>query len=321
MYDEFYGFKRTPFHVTPDPACLFLSDGHKDGIGAILYGVRARKGFICVTGDAGVGKTTTLRYCLAQLDHERHDIIYVVQPALAPRDFYILLYRELFGRKPARRYGVEMDEPSIVTAIHKRLFRIFDQQRCVVIVIDEAQNMPVETLEGLRVLSNLETDTEKLLQIILVGQTELEGKLSRRELRQLDQRIAVRAQIPTLTTTEALHYISHRVALAGRTAAEVFSYSALWSLVTAARGNARRLTMYCDNALMNGYGYGTGRVNHSIAREAVRQFRSSAVRGPLYEKIRGAKGAIAAAISVIRYAMSSSKRLGASFHASDIVVS
>jgi general secretion pathway protein A len=275
MYHEFYGLGRAPFHVTPDPSCLFLTNGHKDSIGAILYGIEARKGFIAITGDAGVGKTTVLRYCLGQLDRETYEIIYLFQPALKPSELCAALYRELFGRSPLGIHAVEMQTPAIVDAIHKHLLSLFDQGKSVVVVIDEAQNMPVETLESLRVLSNLETDREKLLHIVLAGQTELEIKLARHELRQLDQRIAVRARIPALTTTEAVQYIEYKVAQAGGIAAEIFTHSAGWTLISAARGNPRRLNMYCDNALMNGYGYGVRRVNTHVAWEAVQPFRKA----------------------------------------------
>jgi general secretion pathway protein A len=299
MYHEFYGLNRSPFHVTPDPSSLFLTDGHKDSVGAILYGIGARKGFIAVTGDAGVGKTTALRYCLSQLDLEKYEIVYLFQPALKSDELYAALYRELFGRGPLGVHAIEMDVPAIVYAIHKRLLSLFDRGKSVVVVIDEAQNMPIETLESLRVLSNLETDKEKLLQIVLVGQTELEAKLARHELRQLDQRIAVRARIPALTTTEAVQYIEYKVRLAGGAAAEIFTNSAGWILIAAARGNPRRLNMYCDNALMNGYGHGVRRVNTRVAWEAVHPFRKAGLRGLLGAVTRYCRTAIAAAVPVL----------------------
>jgi general secretion pathway protein A len=276
-----------------------LTDGHKDSIGAILYGIEARKGFIAVTGDAGVGKTTALRYCLGQLDRETYELVYLFQPALAPGEFYAVLYRELFGRSPLWGYVVEMEVSAIVDAIHKRLLSLFDRGKSVVVVIDEAQNMPIETLESLRVLSNLETDREKLLQIVLVGQTELENKLARHELRQLDQRIAVRARIPTLTTSQAVRYIEYKVGIAGGVAGEIFTDSAGWILIAAAKGNPRRLNMYCDNALMNGYGHGVRRVNTRVAWEAVQPFRRAGLRGFFGAIVSYCRIAIAAAVPVL----------------------
>jgi general secretion pathway protein A len=299
MYQDFYGLSRSPFHVTPDPSCLFLTDGHKDSIGAILYGIEAKKGFIAVTGDAGVGKTTALRYCLGQLDRERYEVVYLFQSALKPNELCAALYRELFGRSPMAVHAIEMQVPAIVDAIHKRLLCLFDRGKSVVVVIDEAQNMPIETLESLRVLSNLETDREKLLQIVLVGQTELENKLARHELRQLDQRIAVRARIPTLTTIQAVKYIEYRIGLAGGVAAEIFTHSAGWILISAARGNARRLNMYCDNALMNGYGHGVRRVNSHVAWEAVQPFRRAGLWGVLGTIVRYCGTGISAAVPVL----------------------
>lgn len=258
--------------MTPDPGRLFLTDGHRDAIGAILYGLGARKGFIAVTGDAGVGKTTVLRHCLAQLPAD-YDIVYVLQPALPPAELFRLLYRELSGKfgepLPPGWDGIS----SLVSAVHAELFSVFDRGRSVVVVIDEAQNMPAETLESLRVLSNLETDTEKLLQIVLVGQSELDRKLARHELRQLDQRIAVRAHIAALSRAQSLQYIDHRLRLVGGATADFFTDHAISLIVRAGRGNPRRLNVLCDNALMNGCGHRAAKVSKHIAGEVVSQLR------------------------------------------------
>jgi general secretion pathway protein A len=278
MYIDYYGLQNEPFHITPDPARIFLSPGHKDAIGTILYGLGARKGFMAVTGDAGAGKTTVLRYCLASLP-KTYDVVYVLQPALPPSELLCLIYRELVGKRASRRLLDRADGISeIVAAIHAHLFKVFDQGRSVVIVIDEAQNMPIQTLESLRVLSNLETDTEKLLQIVLVGQSELNEKLARHEMRQLDQRIAVRTHIPALTQAEAQRYIEHRLALAGRTTTELFTRQAVSVILRAANGNARRLNVLCDNALMNGFGHNAPLVTRQIAREVSDQLRDQSRR-------------------------------------------
>ena len=268
FYTTFYGLKSSPFHVTPDPDNILLTEAHKDAIGAIYYGIVARKGFVVVTGEVGVGKTSVLRASLDRLDTATTKIVYLFNPRLTPTVLYHTILADLGDRLE--------DGQDVLAALQHLLLKFYNSGLNVVLAIDEAQNMPEETLEDLRVLSNLETRSDKLLQIVLVGQPELDAMLSKSSLRQLQQRIAVRATIPALNLKQSFRYVRHRLAVAGRAEDNpLFSFAALSYIAYAAGGNPRRLNVYCDNALINGLGHRAERVTLPIAREALRQFKQS----------------------------------------------
>ena len=268
FYTAFYGLKSSPFHVTPEPDNILLTEAHKQAIGAICYGVVARKGFVVITGEVGVGKTSVLRASLDRLDIASTRIIYLFNPRLTPTELYQTIFTEL---------GACMDESQeVLAALQHLLLKLYNRGLNVVLAIDEAQNVPEQTLEDLRVLSNLETRSDKLLQIVLVGQPELDVMLSKSSLRQLQQRIAVRARIPSLSLKQSFRYVQHRLTVAGRAECNpLFSFAALSYIAYAAGGNPRRLNIYCDNALINGLGHRAEVVTLRIAREALRQFKQS----------------------------------------------
>jgi general secretion pathway protein A len=268
FYTSFFGLRSSPFHVIPDPDNLFLTDAHKHAIGAIYYGIVARKGFVVVTGEVGVGKTSVLRASLDRLDTATTKIVYLFNPRLTATALYQAMLTELGDPVEGRRRAL--------AALHDLLLKLYKSGVNVILAIDEAQNMPEETLEDLRVLSNLETRSDKLLQIVLVGQPELDAMLSKSSLRQLEQRIAVRATIPALSLRQSFHYVRHRLAFAGCAENKrLFSFAALSYIAYTAGGNPRRLNIYCDNALINGLGHRAERVTLPIAREALRQFKQS----------------------------------------------
>jgi type II secretory pathway predicted ATPase ExeA len=268
FYSTFYGFKSSPFHVTPDPGNLLLTAAHKHAIGAIYYGIVARKGFVVVTGDVGVGKTSVLRASLDRLDTTSAKFVYLFNPRVTSAELYHAIVANLGYRLRERQ--------NALAALQYLLLKFYNSGVNIILAIDEAQNMPEETLEDLRVLSNIETRSDKLLQIVLVGQPELDAMLTKPSLRQLQQRIAVRAMIPALSVRQSFRYVRHRVAAAGRTEDKpLFSFAALWYIAYAARGNPRRLNIYCDNALINGLGHRAERITFAIAREALHQFKQS----------------------------------------------
>jgi general secretion pathway protein A len=238
-YGRFYGFDSPPFHITPDPSLLFVTETHQQALGAIEYGIASGKGFIVVTGEVGVS--------LEELDVS-HDT------SMSPAGILRRLLRALL-------------------AMHKAGTQ-------VILAVDEAQNMPEQTLEGLRILSNLETAKSKLVQIILVGQPELEVMLAKHSLRQLAQRVAVRARIKPLTWRQSRRYIQYRSQCAGRDR-PLFTAPALWYLAATAHGIPRAINICCDNALINGYGHAAERISLSIARESCRalQLRAPFRRG------------------------------------------
>jgi general secretion pathway protein A len=262
MYYSFYSLTQRPFHTTPDPEFLYLSPSHKQALGSIIYGLEERKGFIAVTGEVGTGKTTILRYFLAQADNIDH-IIYLLDPSLPFKDLLKVVLREL-KHEPAGSHEAEL-----VSQVQEVLIEQYRSGRTVVLLIDEAQNMPVATLESLRILSNLETSKDKLIQIVLVGQPELDELLRQHELRQLNQRIAMRASLVPLSRTESRAYILHRLAKAGSKGRKVFSRRALSLIIREAKGNPRLINVLCDNALVTGLGYKRKPVNARIAKEVI----------------------------------------------------
>ncbi|GIX47999.1 MAG: hypothetical protein KatS3mg131_2210 [Candidatus Tectimicrobiota bacterium] len=263
MYLEFYELHKAPFHITPDPEFLFLSPSHKAALGAIIYGIEERQGFVAITGEVGLGKTTLLRSYLERVDPRTLKTIYIFNANIA--------FPELL-RLVAREFGLEAegeDPFALLQRLQQALVEEYQRGRNVALIIDEAQNMPVETLENLRLLSNLETATEKLLQIVLVGQPELEHKLARSELRQLKQRIVIHATLQPLTPEESLAYIRHRLAKVTTSPTPIFSKRALKCIVEHARGTPRLLNILCTNALIAGFGYRQRPIRARTVRQVI----------------------------------------------------
>jgi general secretion pathway protein A len=276
MYEKFYNFTKEPFHITPDPRFLYLSERHKQALSSIIYGIEKRKGFVAITGGVGVGKTIIIRAYLEKATNAGLKVIYLFHANVSFEDLVRTIYRE-FELEPATTDLIEM-----VDGLHLALIELYRQGKTVVIIIDEAQNMPIETLENLRMLSNLETPTEKLIQVVLVGQTELEELLEKHELRQLNQRIAIRARIAPLSAQESYAYIEHRLSVAGLDKPPIFSKGALDIIVKEANGVPRRLNVLCDNVLITGFGYQKNPVTASIAREVVTDFAAKQRQPPVW---------------------------------------
>jgi general secretion pathway protein A len=263
MYARFYRMTKAPFHVTPNPEFLFLSPSHKEAMASLIYGVSKGKGFIVITGEVGVGKTTVLRSYLEKIDQRFHRIIYIFNSNLSFKGLLDTIYHELDLERKTD------DVVKMVNDLHRMMIEEYKQSRRLVLLIDEAQNMPVKTLENLRMLSNLETSTEKLLQIVLVGQPELEQILDRSELRQLKQRIAVHSVILPLTRREGINYIKHRLGKVAPKNALIFTRGSLKKIVRHAKGCPRTINILCDNALITGFGLGKRPVNSHIVREVI----------------------------------------------------
>jgi len=266
MYASYYKLKKEPFHITPDPEFLFLSPSHKEALGSIIYGVGHKKGFVQITGEVGVGKTTILRSYLETVDRGGLKIIYIFNSNVSYQCLLKTILRELEIPELTDEV-VEM-----VNQLHFRLIEEYKKGITVVLIIDEAQNMPVETLENIRMLSNLETSTDKLFQIIFSGQPEFEKKLERRELRQLKQRIAVKATILPLSEKESRDYILHRLTKVGSGTATLFTDGALRRIVKEAHGIPRLINILCENAFITAMGYREGRVTTKIAKEVIADF-------------------------------------------------
>lgn len=294
MYLSYYGLTREPFHITPDPEFLFESPSHREAYAAITYGVEQRKGFIAVTGEVGTGKTTIVRAYLKSLDASQLQTIYVYSPDLSFDELLRLLLTEL-GESP------DDDGTSLLLRrIQLKLIALFEEGKGLLLVIDEAQNMPIDTMEKLRTLSNLETTEDKLMQILLVGQPELDEKLNLHQLRQLKQRIAVRATLRTLTPLESVAYIRHRFERAGGDFHGVFAPGAVRSLLRHAKGSPRALNILCDNVLLAGFGAEQRPIRPALVNEVardldgIRRSRGMLVRWPAAAAVLLAVGLAAA---------------------------
>ncbi|HEV8617225.1 MAG TPA: AAA family ATPase [Methylomirabilota bacterium] len=262
MYLAFYGLHEPPFSPTPDPKFLFQSARHREALAQLEYGVRERKGFIVLTGEIGTGKTTLLRTLLERLDGDT-PVAYVHNSAL---DIQGLLEYVL------RDWGV----PSAGATHAQRLFELneflLEQHRrgaSPVLVIDEAQNLSVETLEAVRLLSNFETATRKLMQIVLVGQPELRDTLNMPGLRQLKQRIGLRCHIGPLSPEETRLYIRHRLRVARAADAGIFTDAAIQKIADESHGTPRVINILCDHCLLNGYADRKRRIEGAAVDEAI----------------------------------------------------
>lgn len=264
MYLNFYGLKTQPFNITPDPEFLSMGPCHREAMASIMYGVENRKGFIVVTGEVGVGKTTILRAYLEAADQARLRVVYIFNSNVPFKTLLKTIFRELDQEEDSD------DAPAMVDRLHHLLVEEYRRGRNVALIVDEAQNMPIETLENLRMLSNLETSTDKLFQVVLVGQPELEQTLSLKGLRQLRQRVAVHFRIPPFTRKESRAYILYRLKKAGTDPSSVFTRCALRKIARAGRGIPRTLNILCDNSLLTGLGYQVKPVNAGIVREVIR---------------------------------------------------
>jgi len=265
MYNEFYQFSKKPFNITPNPDFLFLSDNHKEVFAHLLYGIQNHTGFIEVTGEVGTGKTTVLRTLLNQLDTEDYRLAFVFNPALSALELLQTINRE---------YGVTSASSSrseLQAALNTFLLSENRAGRTVVLVIDEAQNLQAEVLEEIRLLSNLETETDKLVQIVLVGQPELAATLSRPELRQLSQRITVRYHLKPMAAADTGEYINHRLRVAGHGGGELFEPGAVREIWRFSRGYPRLINVVCDRALLVGYSCESRRISAAMLRQAIRE--------------------------------------------------
>ncbi len=263
MYNQFYGFRESPFNITPDPRFLFFSDRHREAFEHLLFGIRERKGFIQITGEVGAGKTTLCRAVLEELGPRFHTAL-VLNPFLTAVQLLRTILTEL-GLKP---HG---DRVAQLEQLNRFLLEELAAGRDVVLLIDEAQDLDAELLEQIRLLSNLETDQRKLLQIVLIGQPELKAKLDDHRLRQLRQRITVRYHLAPLSRVELERYIRHRLQVAGGNGRPEFSSWALRSVYRYSGGVPRLINAVCDKALLAGFVAGVDVLDWRLVRRAIRE--------------------------------------------------
>ena len=273
MYHEHYGFVRSPFEMTPDPAFLVLGETHREGLATLVYAVRSRKGFVLLTGEVGTGKTTLLHALLAQLDRETA-AAFIFNPRLAPLDFFAMVFDEL---GIAEKCSTKAE---FLLALNRFLIERLERDLPTLLIVDEAQSLSTEMLEEIRLLSNLETPRSKLLQIMLVGQPELADMLARPELRQLRQRIVLRHRLRPFTEEEMHQYVEERLRLAGYTGKALFKNAALRELFRVTGGVPRLINVVCDGALLLGYGRDQVTLDADAIREVARDLELVPRREP-----------------------------------------
>jgi len=265
MYCDYYGFREKPFTITPNPRFVFLSKNHREAFAHLIYGIDNHAGFILLTGEVGTGKTTVLRTLMEKLDDDRHRIALIFNPCISALELLRSINRE---------YGLPaegLNNADLLDHLNNFLLEENLAGRTVVLVIDEAQNLGSQTLEQIRLISNLETDTDKLIQIVLAGQPELEHLMGRPELRQFAQRITVRYHLRPLDYEDTREYISHRLTVAGGKGAAAFTRGALRRIFRRAGGVPRLINVACDRALLIGYTDEKREISAPMAKKAINE--------------------------------------------------
>jgi general secretion pathway protein A len=292
MYTSFFGLQEKPFAITPDPRYLYLSERHAEALAHLLYGINEAGGFIQLTGEVGTGKTTIIRSLLEQLPAHA-DVALILNPRVTPAEFLLTICEELRIPVPEPGRG---SVKLLMDLIGRRLLDTHARGRRVVLIVDEAQNLSAHTLEQVRLLTNLETATTKLLQIILIGQPELRDLLARPELRQLAQRITARYHLNPLSSEESGGYVKHRMRVAGATA-EAFTPASLREVHRLSGGVPRIINVICDRALLGAFTHEDHRVSGKLVREAAAEVYGRPMPAPW---LRWAiAGAIAGALALV----------------------
>lgn len=268
MYQSFYGFSEMPFNITPDPRFLYLSPTHQEALQHLKFGVQEKKGFIVLVGEVGCGKTTLCRRFLNELDPAHYDTALILNPRVTETQMLKAILTELGETKLAR------SQVDLVAQMNRVLLERIEKSRDIVLIIDEAQNLKFEVLEQIRLLSNLETDKQKLLQIVLMGQPELKEVLARDELRQLRQRILVHYELHPLSRSDVAHYIHHRLSLAGSAGRPRFTRWALRAIHRASGGIPRIVNNLCDRSMLSAFIRESDDVSYWDVRRAVKDMEN-----------------------------------------------
>jgi general secretion pathway protein A len=270
VYLDYYRLKEPPFDITPNPKFLFYSAKHREAFNHLLYGIRERKGFVQLTGEVGAGKTTLCRAMLQRLDGQFATAL-ILNPVLDSDGLMKIIAME-FGL-PVN--SLKLDRLETLAMLNEFLLKLVEQGKDAVLIIDEAQDLSDELLEQVRLLSNLETDDRKLLQIVLMGQPELRDRLNNPRLRQLRQRITVRYHLRPLNRAELKHYVQHRLHVSGANGVPYFTGPALWRIYNYSQGIPRLVNAACDKALLAAFVHQSDRINYRIAGVALRELEGN----------------------------------------------
>jgi general secretion pathway protein A len=287
VYAAWYGFAEKPFNLTPDPKFLYLSQRHAEAFAHLEFGHRERGGFILITGEVGTGKTTLARYFLGRLPETTATAV-VLYPVLTAAE----LLKSTLDDLHAPASGTSLKD--LVDSLHRFLLEARAKGRDVVLLIDEAQDLAPDVIEQIRLISNLETDTEKLIQIVLMGQSELRDLLARRELRQLAQRVTARYHLDPLSRAETEEYVRHRLTVAGGGGKVAFSQGAIEAVHRHSAGIPRLINLICDRSLLAGYVHGRREIDAAMVRRA-----ASEVKGPPPARVWPRRLALAASALVL----------------------
>lgn len=280
VYCEHFGLTRAPFNVTPDPSFLYLSGSHKEALAQLIYGIRTRRGLVVLTGDVGTGKTTLIQSLLEEIHdgHTRCALLFGL--AGSPQDLLGSLCQEFGLISPLEK---QKETPEYLALLNRFLIDSYQNGDNVVVIIDEAQNLPVEVLERARLLSNFETKQDKLLQIVLVGQPELSERLNEPELRQLKQRVALRHHLSFLNFSECKEYIAKRLEISGG-ATSLFSEGAIQAVRNYSEGIPRLINIICDNGLLSAYVSRQPSVDQAMIKEIAQGLHLTARRRGLQKR-------------------------------------
>jgi general secretion pathway protein A len=266
MYEEFYGLRERPFDLSPNPKYLVLTESHREVLLNLEYGIASRKGITLLIGEAGSGKTTVIRAAMEKQPVKVH-CVHLHNPTLSRQEFNEML---------ATRFGLSeqamSSKASMLVELERLLLARRDADEKTVLIVDEAQSLPLDLLEEIRLLANIETNDEKLLTVIIAGQPELAARLNERALRQFKQRVALRCELKPLTPQETAAYIVGRIRAAGGVAAEVFTRQAVAMMHERAQGLPRTISVIADNALLGGYAAGQRPVGAELVAEICRDF-------------------------------------------------
>ncbi|MBE0543444.1 MAG: AAA family ATPase [Verrucomicrobia bacterium] len=268
MYLDHYGLTEPPFDITPNPRFLFYSAKHREAYNHLLYGIRERKGFVQLTGEVGAGKTTLCRAMLEQLNGHFSTAL-ILNPVMSADELMKAI---------AMEYGLPangLDRLNTLAVINQFLLQQVERGKDTVLIIDEAQDLTDELLEQVRLLSNLETDNRKLLQIVLMGQPELRDRLNNPRLKQLRQRITVRYHLHALNRTEVSQYIQHRLQVSGANGTPHFTLPALWRIHRYSGGIPRLVNAVCDKALLAGFVQQQNQIGYRMIGRAVRELEGN----------------------------------------------
>jgi general secretion pathway protein A len=271
MYQEFFGLRELPFELTPNPRCLFMTSGHLEALSNLEYGLSSAKALTLLIGEAGTGKTTLLRAAIGSESCRRVHCVYINNPSLTREEFVetLAMHFELSAR-------AAQSKSVLLAELERLLTKRRAQDEITALVMDEAQSLSIELLEEVRLLANIETETKKLLPLVLVGQPKLAERLEQPELRQLKQRVTLRCHLSPLELLETYSFVAHRIKTAGGSPARVLTRDAVALIHEHSGGIPRTICVICDNALVTGYALGRQPVDRSIVLDVCRDF---ALRG------------------------------------------